>query len=103
MDFFTKYIVFPIAIILGLIVLMFAIGNIKNSGLNRVFNGVDTKFDQAVQPGSISSKVRVITPEIISPTNVACTMDAYMCSDGSYVGRTGSDCSFHCPNGQIIR
>ncbi len=28
---------------------------------------------------------------------VACTMDAMMCADGSYVGRTGPNCEFVCP------
>jgi hypothetical protein len=28
---------------------------------------------------------------------VACTMDAMMCPDGSYVGRTGPSCEFVCP------
>lgn len=26
-----------------------------------------------------------------------CTMDAMQCPDGSYVGRTGPDCEFVCP------
>ena len=29
---------------------------------------------------------------------VACTMDAMMCEDGSYVGRTGPNCEFVCPD-----
>jgi hypothetical protein len=29
----------------------------------------------------------------------ACTMDAMMCPDGSYVGRTGLNCEFVCPVG----
>ena len=29
--------------------------------------------------------------------SVACTMDAKMCPDGSYVGRSGSKCEFVCP------
>lgn len=28
---------------------------------------------------------------------VACTMDAKMCPDGTYVGRTGANCEFVCP------
>jgi hypothetical protein len=31
-------------------------------------------------------------------TNVACTMDAKMCPDGSYVGRSGPKCEFVCPS-----
>lgn len=34
-------------------------------------------------------------PPVISP--IACTMDAKMCPDGSYVGRTGPKCEFVCP------
>jgi hypothetical protein len=34
-------------------------------------------------------------------TAVACTADAYQCPDGSYVGRSGSNCQFVCPNGAI--
>jgi hypothetical protein len=29
---------------------------------------------------------------------VACTMDAMMCPNGTYVGRTGPKCEFVCPN-----
>jgi hypothetical protein len=33
-----------------------------------------------------------------SPEPVACTMEAKLCSDGSYVGRTGPNCEFApCP------
>jgi hypothetical protein len=33
---------------------------------------------------------------------VACTMDARMCPDGTYVGRSGPDCRFVCPSGVIL-
>ena len=36
----------------------------------------------------------VITPQ---PVEIMCTADATQCPDGSYVGRTGPDCSFVCP------
>lgn len=29
--------------------------------------------------------------------NIECTMDAKLCPDGSYVGRTGPNCEFVCP------
>jgi hypothetical protein len=32
------------------------------------------------------------------PEPVFCTMDAMMCPDGSYVGRSGAKCEFVCPN-----
>lgn len=37
----------------------------------------------------------LIAPPIDSGT--LCTMDAMQCPDGSYVGRTGSQCEFVCP------
>lgn len=42
--------------------------------------------------GSFSSATPVTEEE-----PVACTADAMMCPDGSYVGRTGPDCQFVCP------
>lgn len=30
-------------------------------------------------------------------TGVVCAMDAKLCPDGSYVGRTGPNCEFVCP------
>lgn len=36
--------------------------------------------------------------EYKEPTPVACTMEAKMCPDGSYVGRSGPNCDFEaCP------
>jgi hypothetical protein len=43
-------------------------------------------------------KKQVVAPV---PNTVACTMDAMQCPDGSYVGRTGPDCQFVCPNKTI--
>jgi len=34
--------------------------------------------------------------------NVACTADAKLCPDGSYVGRSGADCQFVCPPAPIV-
>jgi len=36
--------------------------------------------------------------EAIKPIQKACTMEAKLCPDGSYVGRSGSNCEFDkCP------
>lgn len=40
---------------------------------------------------------RQSTTEIALPEGVMCTMDAQLCPDGSYVGRTGPNCKFVCP------
>ncbi len=40
-----------------------------------------------------------VVPRSIQNSNMVCTMDAMKCSDGSYVSRTGPNCSFaECPN-----
>lgn len=31
------------------------------------------------------------------PDKKACTLEAMLCPDGSYVGRTGPNCEFVCP------
>lgn len=37
-------------------------------------------------------------PDIIEPEPVACTMEAKLCPDGSYVSRVPPDCEFEeCP------
>ncbi|OGH91433.1 MAG: hypothetical protein A2534_01690 [Candidatus Magasanikbacteria bacterium RIFOXYD2_FULL_39_9] len=41
-----------------------------------------------------SNGAQTITPE---PEPIACTMDAKQCPDGTYVGRTGPNCEFVCP------
>jgi len=46
-----------------------------------------------------------ITPSAEAPglgEEVACTMDAMMCPDGSYVGRTGPKCEFVCPPAPLV-
>lgn len=37
-----------------------------------------------------------------NPELVACTADAMQCPDGSFVGRTGPDCEFVCPEVEDI-
>ncbi len=45
----------------------------------------------------ISPRTEVVGPLPSEDDAVACTMDAMMCPDGSYVGRTGPNCEFVCP------
>ncbi len=44
-------------------------------------------------------KSKVVIEEVVVPEAevVACTKDAMMCPDGSYVGRSGPNCEFVCP------
>lgn len=56
----------------------------------------------------------VMTPNVSAPNSpgiigenfsqdpVACTMDAMVCPDGSYVGRTGPNCEFVCPASSTV-
>ena len=32
---------------------------------------------------------------------IVCTMDAFECPDGTYVGRTGPNCEFFCPGAEV--
>lgn len=41
----------------------------------------------------------IVAKKAIIPGSIACTEEAMQCPDGSYVGRTGSNCEFNCPNG----
>lgn len=36
-----------------------------------------------------------------NPVEVMCTADAMQCPDGSYVGRTGQNCQFVCPEASV--
>ncbi|MFA6446059.1 MAG: hypothetical protein WCW14_02300 [Candidatus Paceibacterota bacterium] len=46
----------------------------------------------------ILSSIKFITPKVATTTKpIACTMDAKMCPDGTYVGRSGPNCEFVCP------
>ncbi len=47
---------------------------------------------------TVDSIVKVPDPVKVTPVEpVACTMDAFQCPDGSYVGRSGPKCEFVCP------
>lgn len=45
-----------------------------------------------------SAPVSIPQPTL-EPVEVMCTADAMQCPDGSYVGRTGPNCAFVCPEG----
>jgi hypothetical protein len=63
----------------------------KNS--NQTIASKDYRFTFTVVPKSAT---------IPPPGDVACTMDAKQCPDGSYVGRTGPKCEFApCPSSSI--
>lgn len=41
--------------------------------------------------------------DVPAPDDVACTEEAMLCPDGSYVGRSGPDCEFDaCPTPPIV-
>ncbi len=53
-------------------------------------------YDKVLYGPSTPPTVIVVSPTSTEP--VACTMDAKVCPDGSYVGRTGPSCEFEaCP------
>lgn len=45
-----------------------------------------------------------ISNQVVEPGSeeVACTMDATKCPDGSYVGRSGPNCEFLCPPAPMV-
>jgi len=49
------------------------------------------------------SKPQLTIPanDIIEENSVICAMDVKLCSNGSYVGRTGPNCEFICPNVKV--
>jgi hypothetical protein len=49
-----------------------------------------------LSPKSAHAPSTTVIPE--NPTTL-CTMDAMQCADGTYVGRTGPQCQFVCPDG----
>ena len=50
--------------------------------------------------GGLFSHIQYNPPVATSSDPVACTMEAKLCPDGSYVGRTGPNCEFTaCPTG----
>ena len=56
----------------------------------------DAKPDK-IPPVSMEDGETEITPAL----PVMCTADAMECPDGSYVGRTGPNCEFVCPQGDV--
>ncbi len=59
-------------------------------------------LNYSVKAGQLTEIKPVVTTPSPVPTTpptgpIACTMDAKMCPDGSYVGRSGPNCEFKCP------
>jgi hypothetical protein len=65
---------------------------------------VPKTINLSVKSGQLSviEPVTVSDPKPVTPPTEAvfCTMDAKMCPDGSYVGRSGPNCEFKCPVGE---
>ena len=49
----------------------------------------------ACMQGNTSKSTEVKPP---ADNHVMCTMDAMQCADGSWVGRSGPNCEFVCPD-----
>lgn len=96
---------FIIPILITIVALLAVTGGVyfyanKNSNpqiLNQNENTVATTSDSIVNIKATSSVPQKTTPN----TPVVCTMDAMQCPDGSYVGRTGPNCEFVCPDTSI--
>jgi len=54
--------------------------------------------DQELVPGATTSSESAVGENLLPEEIIACTMDAMMCPDGSYVGRIAPECEFSpCP------
>ncbi len=76
-----------------------------------VIAGAREKVTATIQNGD-SPIAGIVNPETPPTGNtsgggmdaqpIACTMDARMCPDGSYVGRSGPNCEFVCPGTPVV-
>jgi hypothetical protein len=96
-----KGFVIPILII---IIALIAIGSGVYVYLDKSSNPQITNQDEDIVPvatttDSSTDNIQVTPPQTSLPPNepVFCTMDAMLCPDGTYVGRTGPSCVFVCP------
>ena len=48
---------------------------------------------------TLDSVLAQARPPLSEETTTMCTMDAFECPDGTFVGRTGPNCEFVCPTG----
>ncbi len=56
----------------------------------------------AILAGIVSFVTSNKSEELVKDEGVVCAMDAMMCPDGSYVGRTGPNCEFVCPDNDEV-
>jgi hypothetical protein len=61
----------------------------------------DGDMQREKEINQIISSLFFISPE--PKTTTACTKDAMMCPDGSYVGRIGPKCEFVCPISDLLK
>ena len=55
-------------------------------------------FTRTIVPEpSVTDQNKPVGPKPVPEEPVICTMDAFQCPDGSWVGRTGPNCEFVCP------
>ncbi|OGY14177.1 MAG: hypothetical protein A3A58_03085 [Candidatus Blackburnbacteria bacterium RIFCSPLOWO2_01_FULL_41_27] len=61
---------------------------------------VGLAYFYGVKQGKQSLPIALVSP---SPESVVCAQDALQCPDGTYVGRTGPNCEFVCPEENQIK
>jgi len=65
------------------------------------FSGYFLGLKDGTRNNSGSNNSQNLFPEDGENAEGSCIMDAMECPDGSYVGRTGPDCEFVCPNENV--
>lgn len=97
-----KKVYIQILALIGLVVILIALAVAFNFDFSKT--GIGNIATSTPGASLIDESTKEVDNNEVSSTNtigdgmVACTMDAKMCSDGSYVGRTGPKCEFQkCP------
>ena len=71
-------------------------GEISEKDYNAKLETIEKELERCAN-GNQSQSTTISEPKI-SGKNIYCTQEAKLCSDGSYVGRTGPNCEFaECP------
>gem|GEM_PF-4007227 len=85
-----------------------AAGALTQAGYNAIMSNVTTRLDirtKDITADDLIDKLKepAVLPPHYGSQPVACTADAMMCPDGSFVGRTGPNCEFaECPSGDSL-
>lgn len=108
MNYLQKIVVLCVVLALGVLIGMKLTNSIPAGELTTQIYppalDIDTSHDGVEGiDGKEPAEAATPTPDNPEPDLVACTADAKMCPDGSFVGRTGPNCEFSaCPTATAV-